>query len=170
MTNYDKCFGTPERAALSTIDPYADALTGAQMIRGTSACGSRRRQTMTSAMPRDRLGRIVYAGDVVEGLGTVNAADGGYLLFKAFLGHLPVASDRATVNLSASPERTNYERYFADIATRDDIEDARVGVCDSVLDDACSNCVFYDWEKFFDIHIVVDCDGFDAWLDERAVI
>ena len=34
-TNYEKYFGTPDLAALSTIEPYADALTGAQMIRVT---------------------------------------------------------------------------------------------------------------------------------------
>lgn len=31
-SNYETYFGTPERAALSTIEPYADALTRAQMI------------------------------------------------------------------------------------------------------------------------------------------
>ena len=35
MTNYEKYFGTPELAALSTIEPYVDALTCAQMIRVT---------------------------------------------------------------------------------------------------------------------------------------
>lgn len=34
-TVYDKYFGAPDLAALSTIEPYADALTGAQMIRVT---------------------------------------------------------------------------------------------------------------------------------------
>lgn len=44
-------------------------------------------------MPRDSLGRMVYVGDTVEGLGVVDEADdGGFLFFKAFLGHLPVAS------------------------------------------------------------------------------
>lgn len=42
-------------------------------------------------MPRDSLGRMVYVGDTVEGLGD-EADDGGFLFFKAFLGHLPVAS------------------------------------------------------------------------------
>lgn len=35
MTNYEKYFGTPELAALSTIEPYVDAMTRAQMIRVT---------------------------------------------------------------------------------------------------------------------------------------
>lgn len=35
MTNHEKYFGTANLAALSTIEPYADALTGAQMIRVT---------------------------------------------------------------------------------------------------------------------------------------
>ena len=35
MTNYEKYFGTVDLAALSTIDPYVDALTRAQMIRVT---------------------------------------------------------------------------------------------------------------------------------------
>lgn len=35
MTNYEKYFCAPDLAALSTIEPYADALTGAQMIRVT---------------------------------------------------------------------------------------------------------------------------------------
>lgn len=33
MTNHEKYFGTADLAASSTIEPYADALTGAQMIR-----------------------------------------------------------------------------------------------------------------------------------------
>lgn len=35
MTNHEKYFGTADLAALSTIEPYADALSGAQMIRVT---------------------------------------------------------------------------------------------------------------------------------------
>lgn len=35
MTNYEKYFGTADLAALSTIEPYVDALTRAQMIRVT---------------------------------------------------------------------------------------------------------------------------------------
>ena len=35
MTNYEKYFGTPDIAASSTIEPYVDALTRAQMIRVT---------------------------------------------------------------------------------------------------------------------------------------
>ena len=35
MTNWEKYFGTPDIAALSTIEPYVDALTRAQMIRVT---------------------------------------------------------------------------------------------------------------------------------------
>ena len=55
-------------------------------------------------MPRDSLGRMVYVGDTVEGLGVVDEADdGGFLFFKAFLGHLPVASSSVTVDLASSP-------------------------------------------------------------------
>lgn len=35
MTNYEKYFGASDLAASSTIEPYADALTRAQMIRVT---------------------------------------------------------------------------------------------------------------------------------------
>ncbi len=35
MTNHEKYFGTADLAALSTIEPYVDALTRAQMIRVT---------------------------------------------------------------------------------------------------------------------------------------
>lgn len=35
MTNHETYFGTADRAASSTIEPYVDALTRAQMIRVT---------------------------------------------------------------------------------------------------------------------------------------
>lgn len=35
MTNYERYLSTPDLAALSTIEPYVDALNGAQMIRVT---------------------------------------------------------------------------------------------------------------------------------------
>lgn len=35
MTNHETYFGTADLAALSTIEPYVDALTRAQMIRVT---------------------------------------------------------------------------------------------------------------------------------------
>ena len=35
MTNWRKYFGTVGRAALTTVEPYVDAMTGAQMIRLT---------------------------------------------------------------------------------------------------------------------------------------
>lgn len=120
-------------------------------------------------MPRDSLGRMVYVGDTVEGLGVVDEADdGGFLFFKAFLGHLPVASRSVTVDLASSPPRTNYVRYFADIGTREEvIEASDVCVHDTWI--PCSTCVFEGWGESFGCRDD-GCGGFDEWLDTHAVI
>ena len=119
-------------------------------------------------MPRDRLGRIVYAGDVVDALGTVEAVSGGMLLFKSFLGHLPFAAGNVRVDLAASPERTNYERYFADLGTFDEV----IKAADSCVFDKsifCLGCPLDDWGVAFEMPYV-DCGAFNTWLNETAVV
>ena len=59
---------------------------------------------MVNTIPRDKLGRIVYEGDVL---------DNGMRV--AFVGKRSCALD-LEIDLSMSPERTNHERFFADDA------------------------------------------------------
>ena len=99
-------------------------------------------------MPRDSLGRIVYVGDRLLALGEVDLIAGGKLIIGVSHGRFMVSPGRAAVDLEASPERTNYERYFADLGTRDEVVDA----ADSCLFDrsiSCSGCPIDGWGAAF---------------------
>lgn len=120
-------------------------------------------------MPRDNLGRIVYVDDVVltphrtaHQVGAVGGdcarLDNGRRVLARLL----------TVDLDASPERTNYERYFADLGTRDEVVEA----ADSCLYDrsiSCSSCPLCGWGAAFGTPSAY-CDFFVDWLDKKAAI
>lgn len=124
---------------------------------------------MASTTTRDSLGRIVYVDDVVltphrtaHQVGAVGGdcarLDNGRRVLARLL----------TVDLDASPERTNYERYFADLGTLDEVIDAGDScICDMSL--WCSDCPFYRWGEAFGIS-PYDCIAFIRWLYEKAVV
>ena len=119
-------------------------------------------------MPRDSLGRIVYVGDRLLALGEVDLIAGGKLIIGVSHGRFMVSPGRAAVDLEASPERTNYERYFADLGTRDEVVDA----ADSCLFDrsiSCSGCPIDGWGAAFGMSSAY-CGSFSDWLDETAVV
>jgi len=123
---------------------------------------------MTRPIPRDSLGRIVYVGDRLLALGDVDLIAGGKLLIGVSHGRFMVSPGRAAVDLAASPERTNYERYFADLGTRDEVVEA----ADSCLYDrsiSCSSCPLCGWGAAFGTPSAY-CDFFVDWLDKKAVI
>ena len=73
-----------------------------------------------------------------------------------------------SIDLASSPHRTNYERYFADLGTREEVIEAG----DACIHDTwilCSTCVFEDWGEVFGCRDG-GCGGFDEWLDAQAVI
>lgn len=115
---------------------------------------------MISTMPRDSLGRIVWLGDVTdEGYEVGGYAEGELLLCTSRIVHrLP--ANLVTVDLDASPERTNYERYFSDLGTREEVREAAASTCDDAI---CRDCPFdgAPWWCY---------DGFYRWLDEKAVV
>lgn len=123
---------------------------------------------MTSPMPRDSLGRIWYVGDVTTGGSMVYLAKSDYLRLMSQGSFFNVAADKLTVDLAASPERTNHERYFADLGTLLEIADA----ADSCLGDElciCERCPLEGWGKAFGAR-PVGCAYFNWWLDKKAVI
>ena len=82
---------------------------------------------------RDRLGRLMYPGDYVwphkpddpYWIPVWREAD-GRVAFDEGLGlaeHITLP-EFVTIDLAASPKRANYERYFADLGTLDEIIDA----------------------------------------------
>lgn len=124
--------------------------------------------TTASPVPRDSLGRIVYVGDRLLALGDVDLITDGKLLIGVSHGRFMVSPVRAAVDLAASPGRTNYERYFADLGTRDEVVEA----ADSCLYDrsiSCSGCPIDGWGAAFGMSSAY-CDSFSDWLYERAVI
>ena len=122
---------------------------------------------------RDRLGRLLYVGDYVT-IGTVRAFitapidevwphNGFYCVFEhdGSVREGASATGADFVDLEASPKRTNYERYFADLGTLSTVCVAKSKIC---FDTPTSDCVegkctfgywcgvgkglfFYDWLK-----------------------
>lgn len=112
---------------------------------------------MVNTMPRDKLGRIVYESDVL---------DNGMRI--TFIGKRTDASD-LEIDLAASPDRTNYERYFADLGTREEVQDAYLSHCSNTAH--CSDSfAFYNWGRATDEDCCFTCEYFPWWLDKKAVI
>lgn len=118
---------------------------------------------MASPMPRDSLGRIVYEGDELDGLCIMEGIRGSKLRLNTFCGHLTTDAGSVTVDLAASPPRTNYERYFADLGAREEVEFAFFSwPCKNVDAPECVTCPFE--------LVAGECRYFPVWLDERAVV
>lgn len=119
-------------------------------------------------MFRDRLGRIVYVGDRLLALGDVDLIVGGKLIIGVSHGRFMVSPGRAAVDLAASPERTNYERYFADLGTREEVADASEScIYDHSI--SCIGCPLDEWGATFGMPSK-HCGAFDIWLDKKAVV
>lgn len=126
---------------------------------------------MTSPIPRDSLGRIVHEGDVLESGTTIMTILTEYEAKITFptggTGFIPLRIMSA-INLEASPECTNYERYFADLGTRAEIIRAIVSACGEC--DECP-CTIGDIIELVKGYETVGCFApFGHWLDEKAVI
>ena len=123
---------------------------------------------MTSPMPRDSLGRIGYVGDVTTGGSMVYLAKSPYTRMMSQGSFFNAAPVKLTVDLTASPDRTNYERYFADLGTHEEVARS-MPHGDECLDGACDSCPFDYWGKAFSMPCDY-CVAFDDWLNEKAVI
>lgn len=120
-------------------------------------------------MPRDSRGWIICTGDVLtDGSLVVSVSDGGLLLE---VGHGIMVESSWSSSLEVdpfrSPERTNYERWLADIGTRDDIECALLTLCPR--NDDCGCCPFDNWGFEFSVHGMHGCGGMFDWINMRAV-
>lgn len=132
---------------------------------------------------RDHRGRLIYPGDML-----IDIRNGQLVIaYKAEYGKNDeyrvygfndsgvlingVLYDiYAEVDLNLSPERTNYERYFADKGTFDEIEDAFTfrEPCGS---EYCETCPFQAWGEWFGGgDSVGSCINFYDWLEEEATI
>ncbi|WP_101723080.1 hypothetical protein [Eggerthella timonensis] len=120
---------------------------------------------MTSPMPRDSLGRIVYVGDVLDGgavIMTILRDDEAKIAFPTGgVGFIPLRF--VEICLAASPLSTNYERYFADLGAREEVEFAFFSwPCKNVDAPECVTCPFE--------LVAGECRYFPVWLDEKAVV
>lgn len=119
---------------------------------------------MPSPMPRDSLGRIVYAGDSLTCGATVDCVlpSGGIgVAFPdgALSGFSPLLD---SIDLASSPHRTNYERYFADLGTLSDVYDAYRSIDCHAEGWSCLECPFE--------LVAGNCSRFSEWLCKEAVI
>ena len=97
---------------------------------------------MRKKLCRDYLVRLVYPEDLIQYVGIVD--------------------------LENSPRRTNYERYFADLGSRDEITQAVEDACFETDSLACRHCCpFDDWDEE---DPTLCMTGFLNWLDKEATV
>lgn len=131
---------------------------------------------MNEPLGRDRLGRLVYLDDFVSidsGCGVVLDADDDGICFKFVFGGVIVlkyhgSAEHVIVDFAASPKRSNFERYFADLGTMDDVLLAQKRICLSVSGFDCvqGDCVFGSWCN----SDWLGYDSFMAWLQQEATV
>ena len=109
---------------------------------------------MSEPLGRDRLGRLVYAGDVY-----VNCY--GYRHKAMIYG----AYGTDEVDLAASPKRTFYERYFADLGPIEYIDTCYVESASQADDD---DLFWFDFEH--DLWWYFDHANFMTWLQQEATV
>ena len=123
---------------------------------------------------RDRLGCLVYEGDIVVDEGVDDEEPYSWyvwgessiceLTLKSGPFYDEVWANQVMVIFEDSPKRTNYERYFADLGTEDEIR--------SVIFDCegseCGTCPFLRWGGEFHVGPWTTCYGFPAWLGREA--
>ena len=130
-------------------------------------------------MGTDSLGRLIYLGDWVIGLNPVYYGEVGdtfdpydgsgltLIVFSDDWDYENIEPDDSIVDLAWSPERTNYERYFADLGTFEDIIEHTEDFCDDCFILGARNCPYYNWKR--------PCDSgfscrwaFQYWLTQKA--
>ncbi len=127
---------------------------------------------------RDRLGRLIYEGDYVwphkpddpYWIPVWREKDGRVAFDEGFgLAEHTTWPEFVTIDLDASPKRTNYERYFADLGSLDEIKEAfdDIEPCDP---GACFSCPFRKWGQAFCMGGTGSCLGFKAWLNQEATL
>lgn len=102
---------------------------------------------------RDVYGRVIYRDDEI--LTTID---------------FETDTEKLIVDIDRSPERTNYERYFSDIGSLDDIVEAfAVMPCLELCDESCP---FFNWPRNFGFSDSKDedCEEFILWLESKATI
>ena len=131
--------------------------------------------------PRDSRGWLIYEGDWVR-----NSINNVLVRVDKTFGNVLSLSNKATlfsyhpkeptivsswseylyVDLSRSLTRTNYERWFADLGTLEDVKEA----FDAQCDDMCYSCPLSHWGTYFHTEMKYGgCFSFNAWLAEEAV-
>ena len=137
-------------------------------------------RVMDKPLGRDSLGRLIYFGDIFIGLGTEYMVHHGDECDNQFIYSEETYPDgrngfaawwrckELTVELADSPGRTNYQRYFADLGTLDEVIDAAYNGPDIL----CERCPFYRWGSLYGN---LDdewsgCAGFRRWLEQVATI
>lgn len=100
---------------------------------------------------RDVYGRIIYHDDKI-----------------LITTDLETNSEKLMVDIDHSPGRTNYERYFSDIGSMDDIADAFAAM--PCLESCDESCPFFNWPRNvgFPDSKDNDCEEFILWLESRA--
>lgn len=116
---------------------------------------------------RDSLGRIVYEGDVLTGGYEVVEVMGRRIeFFDENDDACSVLAYTLTIDLRMSPSRTNYERYFADLGTLEEVRGAFYG--DRQDSDLCKLRRLREECPF--AAIAGRCGDWPRWLDERAAL
>lgn len=133
---------------------------------------------------RDHRGRLIYPGDMLIDirngqLATAYKAEYGkndeYRVYwfndSGVLINGVLYDIYAEVDLNLSPERTNYERYFADLGTLDQVVQCSDEICKQYDGKACTetSCPFCWWSLCF--WADGPClESFATWLEEEATI
>lgn len=130
---------------------------------------------MDESLGRDRLGRLVYEGDRVRLRGVDYRIHGinirEFVALEVVGGALPIGDavirlledlPHYEVDIENSPPKSNFERYFADLGLREEIDSACTHICETLPSEEClaGSCVFDRW-----------CDdgtSFRDWLQEEA--
>ena len=115
---------------------------------------------MNEPLGRDRLGRLVYAGDLVRYCGDIPG------LFMVYSYSDPFTiSVNYSVDLNESPKRTFYERYFADLGPIEYIDTCYVESASQADDD---DLFWFDFEH--DLWWYFDHANFMTWLQQEATV
>lgn len=120
---------------------------------------------------KDCLGRIIYEGDIdsnilpkrVENIVSDNWVDVRYLVDITRFFNFPAFV--LEVDLKESPSHTNYERYFADLGTLDEVITAFLRSCTDDMD--CHECPFSRFGEWIDRE-TPSCVSFEFWLYREA--
>lgn len=127
---------------------------------------------------KDKLGRFVYAGDIVtDSFGNIWRIK--ERLYEPYLDLDPLCystswliwTESGTINLEASPKRSNYERYFADMGTLEEVLCLSRTEAGLSCEWDCEGCPFLGWGTFFGVpEHPLYCVAFAIWLRRNSVI